>query len=188
MPVSAEQAAAALARAELIHDSAAVAQAVDRMAAEIDRDVCNNDPVLMCVMNGGLVLTGMLMLRLAFPLRIDYLHATRYRERTIGSELVWRKHHEVPLQNETVIVVDDILDEGHTLEAIVEYCRAQGVARLLTAVLIEKERDRETRIVTDYLGLKVPDRYVFGCGMDYQGYWRNANGIFAIADEPIRAE
>lgn len=188
MTVTAEQAAAAFARAELIHDAATVAMAVDRMADEIDRDTRHVDPVLMCVMNGGLVLTGMLMPRLAFPLRIDYLHATRYRERTVGTELIWRKQHEVPLRNETVIIIDDILDEGHTLQAIVDYCREQGAARVLSAVLVEKERARETHIVADYLGLKVPDRYVFGCGMDYKGYWRNADGIYATVDETAGKE
>lgn len=183
MSVTAKQAADAFTQSELIHDAATIALAVDRMADEIDRDTRHSDPVLMCVMNGGLLLTGMLMPHLAFPLRIDYLHATRYRERTTGSELIWRKQHEVPLQNETVIVIDDILDEGHTLEAIVEYCREQGAERVLSAVLVEKQRVRETSIVADYLGLKVPDRYVFGCGMDYKGYWRNADGIFAIADK-----
>ncbi len=182
MSATTAEAAAAMAQAELIHDAATVARAVDRMAEEIARDTRQADPILMCVMNGGLVLTGMLMPRLAFPLRVDYLHATRYRERTVGSDLVWRKQHEVPLRNETVVIVDDILDEGHTLDAIVAYCRAQGAARILTAVLVEKERERDADVVADYLGLKVPDRYVFGCGMDYKGYWRNADGIFATTD------
>ena len=180
MPISAAEAASAMQTAELLHDPAAVAGAVERMAAAIARDTAGQDPILMCVMNGGLVLTGMLMPRLAFPLRVDYLHATRYRERTFGTELHWRKHHELPLADQVVIIVDDILDAGHTLEAIVDYCRAQGAARVLTAVLVEKLRPRAVQLRPDYLGLEVPDRYVFGCGMDYKGYWRNAAGIYAM--------
>jgi hypoxanthine phosphoribosyltransferase len=180
MPISAAEAASALEQAELLYDGSAVQRAVDRMAAAIARDTGGQDPILMCVMNGGLVLTGMLMPRLAFPLRIDYLHATRYRERTFGTELHWRKHHELPLAAQTVVIVDDILDEGHTLEAIVAHCREQGAARVLSAVLVEKRRQREVQLRPDYLGLEVPDRYVFGCGMDYKGYWRNAAGIYAM--------
>lgn len=182
MPITADQAAVAFEAAELIHDATAVQAAVIRMADAIVRDTEGSDPILMCVMNGGLVLTAMLMPLLQFPLRVDYLHATRYRERTFGTDLQWRKHHELPLAGQTVIIVDDILDEGHTLHAIAQYCREQGAARVLTAILVEKQRTRDLELKADYLGLEVPDRYVFGCGMDYKGYWRNAAGIYAAAE------
>lgn len=97
--------------------------------------------------------------------------------------LIWRKHPELDLAAQTVIVVDDILDEGDTLAAIKEYCAAEGAARVLTAVLVEKIRPRITNVQADYLGLTVPNRYVFGCGMDYEGFWRNADGIFAVVEE-----
>ncbi len=182
MPITADQAAVAFGTAELVHDATAVQAAVARMANAIVQDTKGSDPILMCVMNGGLVLTAMLMPLLQFPLRVDYLHATRYRERTFGTDLQWRKHHELPLAGQTVIIVDDILDEGHTLHAIAQYCREQGAARVLTAILVEKQRTRDLELKADYLGLEVPDRYVFGCGMDYKGYWRNAAGIYAAAE------
>jgi hypoxanthine phosphoribosyltransferase len=179
MALNAEQARAVLAKADLLHHQSAVEQAMDAMAERISADLADSDPILMCVMNGGIVPTGMLMSRLHFPLRLDYLHATRYRERTSGTDLQWKKHHDTDISGRTVLVIDDILDEGYTLQAIIAYCRAQGAAEVRSAVLAHKLHDRGVELQADYVALTVPDRYVFGYGMDYKGYWRNAPGIYA---------
>ena len=183
MALTAEQARAALARADCLFEPAAVEQAVDRMAEAITTDLADSDPILMCVMNGGLMPTAMLMARLHFPLKVDYLHATRYRERTTGTDLQWKKHHEADLAGRTVLVIDDILDEGHTLAAILQYCREQGATDVRSAVLSHKLHDRGVDLQADYVALTLPDRYVFGYGMDYKGYWRNAPGIFAEGEQ-----
>jgi hypoxanthine phosphoribosyltransferase len=160
-----------------------VEAALDRMAGEIENRAGNSNPLLLAVMNGGLIPLGMLLPRLDFPLRVDYLHATRYRERTFGSELQWKKTPENSLQDETVVIVDDILDEGYTLAAIAEYCREQGAAEVISVVLVHKLHDRSNGFQADIVGLTTPDKYLFGYGMDYKGYWRNAPGIFAVGEE-----
>ncbi len=177
-----DQAQQAFDSAERIYTPEQIEQAVDRMAVKITTDLADRNPILICVMNGGLVPTAMLMTRLGFPLRVDYLHASRYRGRTFGTELDWKKYHELPLRDESLLVVDDILDEGYTLEAVVAYCRAQGAADVRCAVLVQKLHERGVDFEADYVGLDVPDRYVFGYGMDYKGYWRNAPGIYAARD------
>ncbi|MDR9440709.1 MAG: hypoxanthine-guanine phosphoribosyltransferase [Halomonas sp.] len=158
-----------------------VERALDRMAEEITRDLGDRLPVFYCVMNGGLITTGHLMTRLGFPLEVDYLHATRYRGGLRGGELFWRVSPEVPLAGRHVVIVDDILDEGATLAAILDYCRQAGAASTSTAVLVDKQHDRKAvpGLRADYCSLEVADRYVFGFGMDYKGYWRNAPGIYA---------
>lgn len=155
--------------------------ALDRMADEMTRDLGDKLPVFYCVMNGGLITTGHLLTRLGFPLEVDYLHATRYRGTTRGGELFWRVSPEIPMADRHVVIVDDILDEGATLAAILEYCRQAGAASISTAVLVDKRHDRKAvpHLKADYCSLEVVDRYVFGFGMDYKGYWRNAPGIFA---------
>ncbi|WP_372610805.1 hypoxanthine-guanine phosphoribosyltransferase [Halomonas sp.] len=155
--------------------------ALDRMAAEITHDLGDKLPVFYCVMNGGLITTGHLLTRLGFPLEVDYLHATRYRGGLRGGELFWRVSPEVPMAGRHVVIVDDILDEGATLAAILSYCREAGAASIATAVLVDKQHVRKAvpDLNADYCSLEVADRYVFGFGMDYKGYWRNAPGIFA---------
>ena len=111
------------------------------------------------------------------------VHATRYRNRTSGGALTWKRRHETPLAGRSVLVVDDILDEGYTLQDIVAQCRQDGARRVVSAVLSEKIHDRGCGFHADVVGLKLPDRYVFGYGMDFKGFLRNAPGIFAVAEE-----
>jgi hypoxanthine phosphoribosyltransferase len=182
MGITAEQAVEVFRASDCIHDEAAVEAALDRMAEEIRGAIAGRDAVALVVMNGGFVPAAGLLLRVDLPLRIDYLHATRYREHTSGGALDWKRHHEIGLAGRDVLVIDDILDEGLTLAAIVGRCREEGARRVWTAVLVEKQRARAVDFTADFVGLTVPDRYVFGYGMDYKGYLRNARGIYAVAD------
>ena len=173
----------------MLHGPEAVTAAFDRMAGEITAVLDGTLPIVTCVLNGGIIPTGHLLTRLAFPLETDYLHATRYRGSTTGErEIVWLCEPHLSVRGRTVLLVDDILDEGHTLKAISEYCRHAGAERVFTAVLVEKHHDRRVAGMTaDFIGLAVEDRYVFGCGMDYKGYLRNLNGIFTLGERHARA-
>jgi len=131
-------------------------------------------------MNGGLITTAELMLRMDFPLEQDYMHASRYRGDTSGGAIHWVVEPKHALKDRVVIIVDDILDEGYTLAAIVEHCKSQQATCVETVVLVEKLHERKQGIQATYVGLQVEDRYVFGYGMDYKGYLRNAPGIFAV--------
>ena len=182
MPISAEQAAAVWSRAQLLHSHEAVETALDHMARRIQERLSGSDPLLLAIMIGGVVLAGQLLPRLRFPLRLDYIHAPRYRGETRGGELHWIQHPRESLANQTILLVDDILDEGITLAEIAASCQEAGAREVLSAVLVEKRHDRSNGFQADFVGLRVEDRYVFGYGMDYKGYLRNANGIYAVVD------
>lgn len=168
--------------ADCLFTETQVEQAIDTMAVAISKDLADKNPIVFSVMNGGLVLTGKLVTKLGFPLEISYLHATRYRDKTRGTDLEWRTYPQQSLKDRAILVVDDIYDEGSTLGAIVDHCKAEGVGQIHIAVLVDKQHDRKARpdIVPDYIGLQCEDRYVFGYGMDFKGYWRNAPGIYAV--------
>lgn len=168
--------------AELLHSEREVEQAIDKMAADINRFLGDRNPVLLCAMNGGLVTTGKLLTRLNFPLTVDAVNASRYRNATSGGEIEWLLKPVTPLLDRTVLIVDDILDEGFTLEALVRFCLEQGASSVYTAVLVDKKLERPKPITADFVGLEVEDRYLFGYGMDYKGYLRNAAGIFACKE------
>lgn len=181
MSLTAEQIRTVLAEADRLYTAAEVDTALDRMAADITAALSDRNPILLCVMTGGLVPAGQLATRLEFPLQLDYLHATRYRGETLGGELHWMTRPTFDLKDRSVLVVDDILDEGLTLAAIVAFCKEQGAREVYSAVLVDKHHDRRPEpIRADFVGVDVPDRYVFGYGMDYKGYLRNAAGIFAV--------
>ena len=171
-------------RARCLYTTQQVEAALDAMALAITREIGDSDPIILCVMNGGLIVTGSLATRMKFPLQMDYLHATRYRNETSGADLQWKSYPGCSLEDRVVLVVDDILDEGATLERILAYCIEQGASRVLSAVLVEKLHARKlSPLSADFIGLQVEDFYLYGYGMDYKGYLRNAAGIFAIADE-----
>lgn len=156
--------------------------AIARLAGEISAQFRDKNPLVYTVMNGGLIFAGKLLPQLDFPLELAYLHATRYGMATVGTRLDWRVRPMQKLQGRHVLVLDDILDEGHTLNAILEYLRDEGAADVRSAVLVHKLHERKALpgMRADFSGLDVEDRFLFGCGMDYQGYWRNTGGIYAV--------
>ena len=176
------EAVAVMETADLLYGSEEVDGACNRMADAINQDMKSRDVVVLCIMNGGLIASGLLLPRLRFPLRVDYMHVSRYRERTSGDELHWKVQPTNDLAGKDILIIDDILDEGYTLEAIIRFCENQSAASVNAAVLVQKRHDRGVRPPVAYIGLEVPDRYVFGYGMDYKGYWRNAAGIYAVAE------
>ncbi|EMO9597565.1 hypoxanthine-guanine phosphoribosyltransferase [Pseudomonas aeruginosa] len=171
-----------MAEADCLFNNDEVEAAIGRVAEAINRDLGKTNPVVFCVMNGGLIFSGKLLPLLDFPLELSYLHATRYRNETSGGELFWKAKPEISFIDRDVLIIDDILDEGHTLSAIIDFCKHAGARAVHTAVLVDKEHERKARpdLKASFTGLYCADRYVFGYGMDYKGYWRNAAGIFAV--------
>lgn len=178
--LSAEELAGVMSRAECLHDADAIEAALDRLGLAITASLSEHRPLVLGVMTGAIVPLGRLLTRLTFPLELDYIHATRYHKSTTGRELVWLARPQTPLRGRHVLIVDDILDEGHTFRGLLEACREEGAASVQTAVLADKPNaGRVHGLEADFVGLTVPERYVFGVGMDYKGYLRNVEGIYA---------
>lgn len=173
--------AEALEKADLIHDHDALRSAIARMGQEIGKTLTGSSAIYLSIMQGGLIFAGQLATEIDALLEFDYVHATRFRGTTTGGELKWKRRPDVSLAGRTVLLVDDILDEGHTLNAIREWCYAEGAAKVLLAVLCEKRHGRTVPgLAGDFVGVEVPDRYVFGYGMDYYEQGRNLPGIYAL--------
>ncbi len=178
-----EEARALLAGAELIHSAAAVQTALDEVAGRIRTHLAERNPLVLCVMTGGVIFCGQLLPKLDFPLDFDYLHATRYGAETQGGKISWRSAPWISVKDRTVLVVDDILDEGVTLAAVKESLKRLGAAEVLLAVFADKLNGRQKPVLADFVGLTVPDRFVFGYGMDAGGAWRNLPAIYAMKDD-----
>lgn len=175
--------AQALPRAERIHDRVGLEAAIVRMGRDIGRVLDGERAVFLTVMNGGMFFAAPLALAIDCDLEFDYVHATRYGDATVGRELEWKRRPQAKLAGRTVILVDDILDEGYTLAGLRDYCVAEGAARLLIAVLCVKRHDRcVPGLEADFVGVEVPDRYVFGYGLDYFGQGRNLPAIYALPE------
>jgi hypoxanthine phosphoribosyltransferase len=167
--------------ADLLYDADQVNRAFDKLADDINCALKGQAPLVVCVLIGGIVVAGRLISRLKIPCDIGYVHVSRYRDRTRGGDLDWLTNVYGQVENRVVLIIDDILDEGTTLLEIEKRLKAQGASRTLKAVLVKK---RKSSVVTsvDFFGLEVPDRYVFGCGMDYRGRFRNLPEVYALAE------
>lgn len=169
-----------LAQSTIIHSKEIVEATISSMANKITQALEATTPIVICVMGGGVVFSGQLLTQLNFPLELDYVHASRYQNNTVGNVLEWKALPKLDLSGRTVLLLDDILDEGITLKEIHDKCMMLGAARVLTAVLIEKVLAHQKPIKADFVGLEVPNQYVFGCGMDVYGWWRNLPAIHAL--------
>ena len=169
--------------AEPLCSAATIARAVERMAAEITHAHAADNPLVLCVMSGAVVFAGQLLPRLKFPLDFDYLHVTRYGNATSGGGIEWKVFPEAGIAGRVVLVVDDILDEGHTMVEIRKRVLAAGAQRFCCAVFADKDLGKPKPIAADFVGVRVPNRYVFGFGMDVKGAWRNLPGIYALKEQ-----
>ncbi len=160
-----------------------VCKALDRVSREITASLAGRHPLVLAVMRGGVVFAGQLLPLLPFPLDFDYVDATRYGTETSGGELLWRVDVPPSVYGRVVLLVDDILDEGRTLAAIRERLLAAGALEVRIAVFADKQLPREKPLAADFVGVKVPDRYVFGFGMDLRGAWRNLPAVYALPPE-----
>ena len=179
-----EEANQVLNDADCLVSAERVQEAIQNIAKDIARDYADKNPLVLCVMKGAVFTASALLQHFRFPLEFDFLQVTRYRDQTTGGELEWRVSPSVSIRDRHVLVIDDIYDEGITLREIIKYCHEEGAGSVKVAVLTRKLHDRSINIPEiGYIALDVPDRYVFGCGMDYQGYFRNLNAIYAIKQD-----
>jgi hypoxanthine phosphoribosyltransferase len=179
-----EQARALLTNAELLFDENAVQAAVSKVAQQLngrfDHEESTPFPLMLGVMGGAVVFSGQLLTRLSFPLEFDYIHVSRYGDKDKGGTIEWKVEPRADVRGRTVIVLDDILDEGETLAHVKQRLLDMGAAKVLLVVFADKDIGKPKPVKPDYVGLVVPNKFVVGYGMDAYGYWRNLPGIWAI--------
>jgi hypoxanthine phosphoribosyltransferase len=180
--MTAEEAPAILETADEICSAQAVDAAVARMAEQINARLAGTFPLVLAVMGGAVVFSGHLLPKLRFPLEFDYIHVSRYGDKTRGSQISWKVEPRDNVEGRTVLVLDDILDEGATLAEVKRRILGLGAKAFYSAVFSTKDIGRAKPIAPDFVGLTLPNRFVFGFGMDVAGAWRNLPAIYAVRD------
>ncbi|HKY01521.1 MAG TPA: hypoxanthine-guanine phosphoribosyltransferase [Burkholderiales bacterium] len=185
MLLNVEQAQRMLEQADLLCPREQVDAAIEQLAQKLCKDFRGRQPLLLCVMNGAVYFCGKLLPLLDFPLHLDYVHASRYGDHLNGQQIQWKVAPPPYVKDRAVLVLDDILDEGLTLAAIKDQVLALGARSCEVAVLADKQTGRPKPVRADYVGLQVPDRFVFGCGLDAYGSWRNLPAIYALKEHKV---
>ncbi len=183
MTLSDQQAREVLQHAELIFSAQEVQAAVARVAREINTALADVHPLVLSVMGGAVVFTGQLLPMLTFPLDFDYVHVSRYGGNRQGGDLHWKVEPRENVRGRVVLVVDDILDEGGTMDAIRQRVMELDAAGFYSAVFADKQNGMDKPIRADFVGVELPNRFVFGFGMDIHGAWRNLPAIYAVREE-----
>jgi len=165
-----------------LHKQEEIEAAINNVAKEMNKELAGKTPLFLCVMNGAVIFMGQLITKLTFPLQIDYIHATRFRGKMSGGDLLWVTKPTSDLKDRTIVIIEDILDAGLTLASIIDYCNQQGAKEVYTAVLVDKQTPREKGGVekTDFTGMYVEDKFLIGYGLDYEGFFRNLPAIYAV--------
>ena len=185
-----ERARTLLQNAEQIFDPAAVQQAVVRVADALnkrfDQPGDETFPLVLGVMGGAVVFVGQVLPQLRFPLEFDYIHVSRYGDEDQGGNVVWKVIPRSNVAGRTIIVLDDILDEGETLAHVKQRLLDMGAAEVIIAVFADKAIKKAKPVKADLVGLTIPDKFVVGFGMDVYGYWRNLPGLWAIRQDDLK--
>jgi len=160
-----------------------VKAAMQKMADEINEYYGDDPVILVSVLTGAIIPAAWLATRLKMPIQMDFVHATRYRGGLYGAELEYRVPPRLDLEGKNVLIVDDIFDEGHTLAAIKGSVEKRKAGSVKMAALVRKDHDRGlSRDYVDFIGMDVPDVYVFGCGMDAYEEWRHLDEILVLEE------
>ena len=183
MNITIQRARDILQQAELLKTADEVQAALIRVAQEINSSLAGAHPLVLSVMGGAVVFSGQLLPLLNFPLDFDYVHVSRYGDARSGGEMHWKVEPHESVKNRVVLLLDDILDEGHTLAALQQRVMALGALRCYSAVFADKKHGRKKPVQADFVGMELPDRFVFGYGMDIEGAWRNLPAIYAVKEQ-----
>jgi len=180
MSIPVQRARDILQQAELLYPAEQVQASLHRVARQINAALADTHPLVLSVMGGAVVFTGQLLPLLDFPLDFDYVHVSRYGDATHGGKICWKVEPCENVRGRVVLVLDDILDEGHTLAALRQRVMELGASKFYSAVFADKRHGRDKPIHADFVGVELPDRFVFGYGMDIEGAWRNLPAIYAV--------
>lgn len=182
MTLTCEQAKLLIADAEVLYSNQQIQHTLDQLASELNIRFANEYPLVLALMSGAMIFAGQLLPRLTFPLEFDYVHGSRYGHKQTGGEMRWKVPPSKNVENRIVLALDDILDEGLTLLTLREQILALGAKQFYSIVLADKQHGKSKPITADFVGLSLPNRFVFGYGMDVQGAWRNLPAIYAMKE------
>jgi len=162
---------------------AQIARRVRQLTRQLQRDFKNRDLVIVSLLNGTVMFLADLIRHLSLPLRLDFIGVSSYGAGTESGELVFTKQLRLDVRGRDVLVVDDILDTGRTLQRVLAILRQHQPRRLKVCVLLEKKARRTEKVRADYVGFQIPDLFVVGYGLDYAERYRNLPFVGVLKPE-----
>jgi len=168
----------------VLFDEPAINQRLDEIAAQISQDYRDRELTVIAVLNGSLIFMADLLRRIPLPLKLDCLSAESYhgKARTSG-EVIFKQIALPDVVDRHVLILDDILDSGHTLAAICEKLETAKPRSIRICVLLSKKKERARYVAVDYVGFEIEDEFVVGYGLDFMESYRNLPYIGVLRKE-----
>ncbi len=170
--------------AEVLIDEKTLQKRVKELAQEINRDYAGKDLLLICILRGGIVFLVDLMRYITVPLQLDFMAVTSYGAgiRQSGGSVRLSLDLKTDIRHKEVLLVEDIVDSGNTIAYVLEFLQTRQPRSLKVCTLLDKEERRETSVPVHYRGFSIPNKFVFGYGLDLDEYYRNLPFI-AVVDQ-----
>ena len=165
---------------------AQLAGRVKKMSAEIENDFRGREMVVVSLLSGTVMFLADLIRHLSLPLRLDFIGVSSYGSGTMSGELVFTKELRIDVRGRDVLLVDDILDTGRTMQRVLTKLCPLKPRRIKTCVLLDKPARRVEKVRADYVGFEIPDLFVVGYGLDYAERYRNLPFVGVLKPEMYR--
>jgi hypoxanthine phosphoribosyltransferase len=170
----------------VLFDEPTIHRRLDEIAAQISKDYRDRELTVIAVLNGSLMFMADLLRRIPLPLKLDCLSVASYHGRAQTSGEVIFKQIALPdIKGRHILILDDILDSGHTLAAIREKLETAGPRSIKVCVLLAKRKERARPVTADYLGFEIEDEFVVGYGLDFDERYRNLPYVGVLRKELI---
>lgn len=166
---------------KLLFPRAEIERQVQRLAGEISRDYGDREVLVVGVLKGSFLFFADLVRAIASPVVIDFVRLASYGSETVSSGIVEiRQDLEVPIRGKDVLIVEDIVDSGQTLETLFHRLLQREPHSLRVCTLIDKQGRREGSVGADYVGIAMEEGFIVGYGLDYDERYRNLPDIYLL--------
>jgi hypoxanthine phosphoribosyltransferase len=167
---------------EVVVSAEALTKRIGDLGEQINQDYQGESVLLVCILRGGVMFLTDLMRYLTIPVQLDFMAVSSYAigARQSSGQARITLDLQTDIADRNVLLVEDIVDSGYTLEAVLSLLNTRHPKSLKTCVLLDKAERREVTVPIDYCGFIIPDKFVFGYGLDIDEYYRNLPFIGAV--------
>jgi len=171
----------------ILYTDEQIQKRVSELGQQISADYADKDLVLISILKGGIIFLADLTRAITIPHAFDLMGASSYKNRASSTgKVIITKDTELNLEGKDVLLVEDILDTGHTLSVIIELLKIQDPASVEICCLLNKQRARKVDLPLKYTGFEIPDEFVVGYGLDFNEKYRNISGLGILKPEIYR--
>ena len=168
----------------ILFDECQIRTRIKELGFELSKEYAGKNPVLICILKGAVTFLSDLMRYMTIPLEIDFMSISSYGDSSVSSGIVQiRKDIDIEIKDRHIIIVEDIIDSGLSLQYIIDYLHKHQPQTIKTCVLLDKPDAHKIDIEIDFVGFQIQNEFVVGFGLDFARKYRNLPFIGVLKEE-----